>query len=92
MSKLKLRRCPFCGGKATLSSNYSNGWHYVRAYCVVCDSQGKSFRSKDDPESNDWDTLECRKAVAAWNLRAYDRIDPDDIDVAEYKKEFGHKN
>lgn len=87
----KLRRCPFCGGKPVLMWNYSDGFYYTRVKCTVCDAQCKSYKSDNCPSDKEWDTQECRRAVGAWNLRAYDRIDPDDIDAAAYIREFGRK-
>jgi len=83
-----LRRCPFCGGKAVLMWNYSGGFYYTRVKCTVCDTQCKSYRSEVSPSDKGWDTPSCRKAVAIWNTRVCDRIDPKDIDDASYVEEF----
>ena len=87
----RLRRCPFCGGKANVMWNYSGGFYYTRVKCTVCEAQGKSYKSEENPTDNEWDTFECRMAASAWNMRAYDRIDPKDIDIAAYVEEFGKK-
>lgn len=67
----KIKKCPFCGGKATLNSNYS---HKARAYfvfvkCDVCGGQGKIYYNQDDPSENDWNDTPCNDAVNAWNMR-----------------------
>lgn len=91
MAKIKVRRCPFCGGKASLKYNYSNSRYYIRVSCYVCEAQGKSYKSNENPNDSDWDSFECQEAIHAWNLRAYDKMDLDDIDVEEYRKEFASK-
>ena len=92
MSRMRLRRCPFCGGKANTMWNYSGGFYYIRVRCNVCEAQGKSYKSEENPTDNEWDTFECRMAASAWNMRAYDRIDPEDIDALAYVREFGKQN
>ena len=48
--------CPFCGGTATLRTNYSrksDSW-FVRMSCEICSAQSKSFEDDKDPSKNDW--------------------------------------
>ena len=86
MNKFYIRPCPFCGGKADIKSNYSGGYDYVRVQCLVCDAQGRTYRTRNYTVKDD------ELAVTAWNLRAYDRIDPEDIDAVAYVKEFGRRS
>ena len=37
--------------------------------CDICNSQGKSFDSTNDPADNNWETYECYQAISAWNMR-----------------------
>ena len=70
----RVKRCPFCGGHATLFRNASSQrWstsYYVRVRCEVCESQGKTFRCDNDPADGNWETYECYQAICAWNMRA----------------------
>ena len=91
MSSMYLRPCPFCGGKPHLMWNRSNDTYYIRVWCPICDSKGKSYKSDTNPTSKEFNTPECRMAADAWNLRAYDKIDPNDIDIYAYVKEFGSR-
>lgn len=86
MNKFYIRPCPFCGGKANIKANYSSGYYYVRVQCVVCDAQGRSYRAEK------YSIKDAELAVTAWNLRAYDRINPEDIDALAYVREFRKQN
>lgn len=70
----ELRACPFCGqDAAALYRNYSNRAkkYFTWAECDVCGARSKAVTSNDDPAENDeWANLACRKAIAAWNMRA----------------------
>lgn len=68
-----LKSCPHCGGDACLHSNYSYKArsYFVYAKCDVCGAQGKIYRSKTDPVADDWQSVPCMDAVAAWNMRTY---------------------
>ena len=71
MQSDRIDRCPFCGGVAALTSNYSlkkRAW-FVYVKCLVCASQGRTFYHEDDPELNDWNSEACDQAIDAWNLR-----------------------
>lgn len=89
MSSVYLRPCPFCGGKPYLTWNYSHDSYYVRAKCGVCEAQGKTYKGEDNPTQNEWNTSECKQAASAWNLRSYDRINLEDIDVTALSKALG---
>ena len=69
----RIKKCPFCGGNATLFKNASERrWctnYYVRVRCEVCESQGKSFRGTTDPADENWESYECYQAICAWNMR-----------------------
>jgi hypothetical protein len=73
MKMPKIKRCPFYGGDATLFRTISQGrWqaqYYTRVMCDICGSQGKSYRSSDDPADGNWETYECYQAICAWNMR-----------------------
>ena len=68
-SKIKL--CPFCGGIASLSANYSNRFEtwFINVMCEECGSQGKTYTSNEHPENENWDSDSCRNAINAWNKR-----------------------
>ena len=56
-----LRKCPFCGGEATLQHGFT--------YLIGCDTRGCiGYR----PYSLDRDYETAYEAVAAWNRRAND--------------------
>lgn len=70
-----LKKCPHCGGNASLYSNYS---YKTRAYfvfvkCEVCGAQGKITSCDDDPAADEWKNTACETAVSAWNLRVSDK-------------------
>ena len=85
MSAIRIRPCPFCGGQGRVKTNQSGAYYYTRVQCVVCDSQSRTYRSVKSTAVED--TL----AITAWNLRAYDKINPDDIDAIAFAKEFGNR-
>ena len=70
MGKIKLKPCPFCGGKMVLSNLYSreadadNYAHFV--YCRKCKASGPVITGNEvEPGECRWD-----KAREAWNRRA----------------------
>lgn len=70
----KIKTCPHCGGVSFLNANYS---YKARAYfvfvkCDICGSQGKIYRSDEDPAAAEWNNEACNSAVEAWNMRAYE--------------------
>lgn len=71
MAKERLKYCPHCGGAATLNANYSykTRSYFVFAKCDICGSQGKIYRSLDNPEAAEWNNQACKDAVIAWNMR-----------------------
>ena len=71
----KLKPCPFCGGVAFLNSNFSNRYrtYFVYSKCEICNAQGKTYASKDNPPDTDWSNAACESAVEAWNMRTPNR-------------------
>lgn len=70
----KIKTCPHCDGVSFLNANYS---YKARAYfvfvkCDICGSQGKIYRSDEDPAAAEWNNEACNSAVEAWNMRAYE--------------------
>ena len=52
-NKQHIRRCPFCGGKASLYEDYSSWWH------VQCDNCGATTLKRRSGE----------EAILHWNKR-----------------------
>ena len=52
---MKLKPCPFCGGKAWANSgntyHFESGFGWICA-CKACDSQGEIGRTKDEAIKN----------------------------------------
>lgn len=71
--RLILRECPFCGGDATLTSNWNRTYRkfYINCRCTVCGSSGKGYTSTVDPAEDDWQNAACYDAAAIWNKRPY---------------------
>ncbi len=59
---VKLRPCPFCGGKAELHSAF-DGDEYAVVKCTKCDAKGAEMWMHDYSQQQDAD------AVKAWNER-----------------------
>ena len=78
MSKIKLKKCPFCGNKSfekildgVVSGHYEEGW------AVVCSAPGCCIGPiKDTPA----------KAIEAWNKRAT-KLSPKKFAINETKGE-----
>lgn len=78
--KLKLKNCPFCGGKAFATRTSVNDFDdrpkcYWVVSCKDCNIEGQNFfYTHDDFDSkphNKEQYLECKqKAIEAWNKRA----------------------
>ena len=58
MAEMKLKHCPFCGGKAFLSDNSSCSY----VCCEDCGATGQSFKVSKKYSSDE-------KAIEAWNKR-----------------------
>lgn len=56
---MKLKPCPFCGGKAF---GPTDAWPHM-VYCIQCGARVKGFKFAEDGES---------EAVEKWNRRAND--------------------
>lgn len=68
---MEYKKCPFCGGEATLYQNYSRKYrtYFVLMKCEFCGSQGKSFSSENAPSDENWENDACRLAEKVWNTR-----------------------
>ena len=66
-----LKKCPFCGGRACTTANYSykRKLYYVFVKCDICGAQGKAYTSEEDPAQEEWQNIACEDALNAWNLR-----------------------
>lgn len=71
MDNVTIKKCPFCGGVACLSSNYSykTRSYFVYVKCDICGGQGKTYRSEGDPAAESWANVACYDAINAWNMR-----------------------
>ena len=67
----RIKICPHCGADAYLQANYSYKTRsfFVMCKCELCGAQGKIFNSKENPESEGWDSPACNSAIKAWNMR-----------------------
>ena len=63
MAEMKLKHCPFCGGKAFLSDNSSCSY----VCCEDCGATGQSFNMSKKYSSDE-------KAAEAWNKRVPNSI------------------
>ena len=61
----RLKRCPFCGGKARVSSEYQDYDAYVE--CLECEGRGTSYNT--DSQSTESMEEVRAAAIAAWNRR-----------------------
>ena len=66
-----IKPCPFCGGTACLNSNYSykTRAYFVYVKCDVCRARAKTYLSREEPDTVDWDNIACNDAINAWNMR-----------------------
>ena len=64
----RLKRCPFCGGKARVSSEYQDYDAYVE--CQECEGRGASY-NPDRLSTESMDEVRAA-AIAAWNRRVND--------------------
>lgn len=66
-----VRECPFCGGEANITSNYSakHKCFYTYVRCKACLSTGKPFMSEENPKSKAYNLPICESACKAWNDR-----------------------
>lgn len=68
MKKIKLKPCPFCGGKADVDSYYSNNGFFdeptkiYKVFCQDCLCQTDEEYIKD-------------KAIESWNRRTNDEME-----------------
>ena len=60
MSEIKLKKCPFCGGKADITYHddyYGHRYYWIE--CLECDCRTSDYEGFDGMD----------KAVEAWNTR-----------------------
>ena len=69
-----IKPCPHCGGTACLNGNYSYKIRtfFVFVKCDICGSQGKIYKSIEDPAEVNWQDTSCDDAIKAWNMRWYE--------------------
>lgn len=69
--KAILKRCPHCGGRASLNGNYSYKArsYFVFVKCDICGAQGKVYNTDTEPAAVNWNDTACLDAVEAWNMR-----------------------
>ena len=75
-----IKPCPFCGGAAYLTTNYSARIkrHFVFCKCDICGGQSKAYTSETDPAEG-WNNEACDAAIRAWNTRKYDPPEMDEV-------------
>lgn len=75
--KSNIKTCPHCGGVSFLSSSYSykTRCYFVFVKCDICGSQGKIYRSDEEPAATEWNNEACNSAIEAWNMRTYEDKD-----------------
>jgi Lar family restriction alleviation protein len=62
---IELKKCPFCGGEATVGANeYYDGANTFYIYCTSCGVQQMTTKIRTD------------EAIAAWNRRAKPENEP----------------
>lgn len=75
---IKLKKCPFCGGEASLTNDIIDDpfvpsldtTFSIYVQCDECEAAGRAFVSVNhNPEEDDWETEECYAAACAWNMR-----------------------
>lgn len=70
-----LKKCPHCGGPATIWQNraryakYGSSGYFVYIKCDVCGCQTGPVSSETEPAADDWENQACEKAASIWNLR-----------------------
>lgn len=66
----ELKKCPFCGGEASIVNSYSVHRKRIFVYvrCDVCNSQGKTYTTSTKKEMGENNPAN-KYAVNAWNLR-----------------------
>lgn len=93
---MKIKPCPFCGGKAELdayecTTTISEPFYLARVFCTACFARGVGFERKITNLA-DVKALCESDAIEFWNRRAKDRrmVDADDL-IALIKEEIRKK-
>ena len=71
----EIKRCPFCGGVASVGFDESTYLFHVAVTCTVCGARGKTFKTEISPEKGEEElkgTEEIMLAISAWNIRKGD--------------------
>jgi Lar family restriction alleviation protein len=69
MAEKKLKRCPFCGGRAEISRVYDVNGKYKNCYTVFCTNICDCGASVDGHEYS-WEAAAKDSAINTWNRRA----------------------
>lgn len=66
----ELKKCPFCGGDASIVNSYSQIRKRIFVYvrCDICLAQGKTFTTGKNAEMGENNPAN-KYAVNAWNIR-----------------------
>lgn len=66
-----IKTCPHCGGSACLNANFSykTRSYYIFVKCDICGAHGKTYCSTENPAMENWDNVQCKDAINAWNMR-----------------------
>lgn len=68
MAENKLKRCPFCGGRADISRVYDVNGKYKNCYTVFCTNIYECGASVDGHEYS-WEEAAKDSAINTWNRR-----------------------
>lgn len=68
MTEIKLKPCPFCGGKAEFETNVNVLYKTIWVCCKKCKVNTMNFES-------DLYSCAAEKAAEAWNRRDYNEAD-----------------
>lgn len=70
MNEEKLKRCPFCGGSASVQSTITEeGCIYTFVECGTCGAQAQRYGSYDNTNESKWKEETKEQAIKAWNKR-----------------------
>ncbi len=69
MTKMKLKPCPFCGGKADTNEKYYLSYDAWLVYCIRCNCSTTKFTGDTDEDYNTRKAQGKELAISAWNKR-----------------------